>query len=1803
MLAPTKPFKDTVTNYPDEPSLRIGRAVPKNAVNLAYYYNPTATGSEKVLTAEAPRKTIDHKVEDTYRYLFDQLEADDSMFPTTIYYEDNEGYSGRLGRMWVKWHDESHVKTKSVRRDNVVIVANKNDVPKTLEYTGGDFAGTLFFDSADYTVTKTEMKPISQNIKQDVKNFEIIYKKVTGNYVNSIALDAWMQSSKWPSYITVGPNMLSTDSGDDIIKNYINSKESTFDGYTGILSFDKIEYEPVTVSAPVKGVSTLELALGAYKYTSTSWDDYITMPDFDTLSSDAAAADARVAELEQQKKDRLAEIKTEAGNVFKEKYLAEYDRVTDTYDYTAINDFINNNLLSGRSMSPQAQVNNAVTKLRDVMDARGDITIIRKSLNINIITDTSSGTTTYKVQAEATYEYSVTTRPVTGTIAYNVVAIYRGELEKTILSDSKEVATEYSALCHYSGIARAVTHSYDGQAYYRGSVTKGNSISSIVNTELDNEMLMYSDDTGLLRRPITVYNTDGSTRVKDEYFVEGEYFYITKIFKDGIPCFYKYDLKEYVYDYKGPDANGYYDGNSVSVRSSAFKDIPEQYKYRLMLTPINDSEGRCVKYNASLYTSFLSQATDTFKVTYNAFTDGLNGTGEVKPGVTEDIYGYPYMYQNIDYTVVPVETESRTNMIRLSEPYYIEDTRNYVTFEYKLYAHADAVYNGNELIREEINYESHTRTASILNKEYAAYSEYNKFDDRAYIISDKEDGVYLSPADIIFRDMAKDSITMNNVSRNDNTILYTAEIISVLNQDNIGGINLKCSPDGSGLLTAETTIDTGFWDDRSHGYTGKLSIDAPYLFSGNKIYPAVKVKFVDSRNIFVKPPRNDGLLESWYPLIQFGHYSQEFNQNGSKTKISYAMPEYDDQHYSAKWQKPYVDIYKENVEILNPHTLKTKCYPLLVYKYDISDDPDIRFYNGYAFKLFKETKTYNQAMDECIAIGGTIAMPKDNGTNEFLHDMISKSGLAGAWVGCAYDTTKEKSEWCDGTTVTYTNYNSDGPSDSSKKYAVMDASDGKWYASTAHSSTSCNGFICQIPMASTTIKLYKKLNDELFSIGIKDISYKDGIIITEDTISENDNIIADYVYVEENYVYRGYWRDNSDFARIDLNPNIYHTYNDMRYTPSVVKPSKNLFNSVIYFFLKPSLQSEQSEPPQVNDNEIIDTALDPSTGKLAYKITSTTYVPRQETYQDTEIYYVDTYGEEPVYKTVYAYDYSDIQSNPAMLTKAQIQETINAATPVYMPHKYSNISEMCSYKNTSSNAQKQFSTNENGTLNIALSKTEENTECFVSKNKYGAFSLRFTICSNDMVDEHYYRGTAIYLYHPDLEDNFNNTQSPHKQRIGDNFSHIRIDIDPPYGKFVDGISDTYKYDNTKLYYTDCLYTAEEYNGHNGQYYWDKSGFDAIDEANFFFGTYPTNQKTTVSIDFDGGCVAKTVVRDHTQVEGEYTIGTDGLKTKKANNVNLRNIKGITLFVLKLPDSIKVWVAYDNDTAWIDGHIPNTEPTIEVTLTDEWIESRYSQGKQDYIKDDIRKKLETNNNIVITSAQRSSYHDYDKQTISYKGIVFSNLGTIEKKPTQVVDYYRQIVVGQEPKEREVTKYRTVYDRVDNVRYVPIISTAVLRNKICLYHQIDNHIPQSDMDLYIGSVYIRQNTSLHSTVIVDSRTRGGGVLTSISDGLRHELEPESDFYLDIGYYDGKPYQENGVIIVKLDRKLLKDFGGHFTYSDIETKVHRWLGYGVFPIIEYVDAYEQDNLPQNTLEVDDAYANMSDIIPEIYLECIDI
>ena len=1217
MLKPTMAFKDKVSNYPKEPSLRIGRCVPKNAVNLAYYYNPTATDAEKVLATEAPRNTVDHRVEEAYRYLFDQVSDDDDLFPKFVEYEDEEGYVGRLGRMYVNWYPEAHIELKNVQCTKEILVKDKDDVPTMIEYKDADgYTGQMYLDATEFEITNTTTELFPDIRERQVLNHELNYHIIMDNkgYIAPNDLAAWYEAptagknTKWPYEIKVDFDYCVASGGDSRIVDYVNKTEAPYGKAMGSLKFDNIEYEPV--------------------YCSSATSGYVVGPIV-------------ITETFSNKKDwkPTAEMTVDymKGNVFKPQYNASYS--PDSFSYGEINSFLSmaNKYCSNLSAS-------FFSKIREAMNNQCDISIV---MTQGALKKETSGGVEY-AWFEVKYKYTFSTRPKEGTYQYNVVANYSGTLKETWLWP-REIPTEYKVTCHYTGVARKVWYDYDGVAYYRGAVTKGNSVGN-VNPGDDNELLMYSDEEGYLRQHKATLEEDEDGNIvqieHDFYRVEADYIYLTDVFKDGVACFYKHNLKQPIYDYRGPDERGFYEGDAVKIFTSNLKNIPSSYKHNMKLKVaeteiVNIIDGNNMiakevpkRYSAELYTSFVSSSTDTFKVVYNAFDDNDKDNVAIKNGVTEEIYNYPFMLEGRDFFLDKVDTKARLNKIRLPEPCFIPDTRRYITFDYTITAERKS--DGKKFTTSPV-------TSSILNKDYSLACESSKFIERAMIVSPRVNGQLYSPYDLVMHDQA--ALNQDPIITKDNASEFTfyATIVRVegdlvLEQDSNtldwieveqiakpGMVNIKCNPDGSGYITAETTEETGFFDESNGRYTKCLSVDNPYLVERGRIYPAFKVKCIDSRFIKVQAPREDGLLDSWYPAIKFGHYSQILDQYGVHKKVCYTMPEYDSQHFSSVHGYPFVDIQKEKVRILNSHMIKTKCFPLMVY-----DKPDV-------------------------------------------------------------------------------------------------------------------------------IKIYKEVDGELFDIKIKDISFSDGIIITKDTISENDNIICDYTYVEENYIYRGYWRNKNDFARIDLNPNMYHTYSDLNYTPSQTKPSKNLFNKVVYFFLRPT---------------------------VIYQVSS----------------------------------------------------------------------------------------------------------------------------DNDSL-----------IYEPE---------------------------------------------------------------------------------------------------------------------------------------------------------------YDEDIGEI--LLENTEST-------------------------------------------------------------------------------------------------------------------------LYHQIDNPDPESEFDIYIGSVYIRQNTSLESTILIDSRTRGGGVISSMKDSLRQQLEPESDYYLDIGFYDGEPYQENGVIIVRLDNRLLKEFGGRFTQGDIEAKVKRWLGFGVYPIIEYVNSYTLQDLPQYSLTVEDEYVNIIDLTPEIFLECV--
>lgn len=161
------------------------------------------------------------------------------------------------------------------------------------------------------------------------------------------------------------------------------------------------------------------------------------------------------------------------------------------------------------------------------------------------------------------------------------------------------------------------------------------------------------------------------------------------------------------------------------------------------------------------------------------------------------------------------------------------------------------------------------------------------------------------------------------------------------------------------------------------------------------------------------------------------------------------------------------------------------------------------------------------------------------------------------------------------------------------------------------------------------------------------------------------------------------------------------------------------------------------------------------------------------------------------------------------------------------------------------------------------------------------------------------------------------------------------------------------------------------------------------------------------------------------------------------------------------------------------------------------------------------------------------------------------------------------------------------------------TMTYQNKVLLHtiSALPNYRIEDEHLVLLGVVYVRPNSSFYSLQLTDTRSRGGGLIDKISDEIRREIEPDSDFYWDIGYWDGEAYPENAVILLRLDRRILQEYGGRFTDDEVQVAVNKHVAYGTLILVEYVETISEFKL-QN-LNVDVEPLNRLDYKPVIFAD----
>jgi hypothetical protein len=97
--------------------------------------------------------------------------------------------------------------------------------------------------------------------------------------------------------------------------------------------------------------------------------------------------------------------------------------------------------------------------------------------------------------------------------------------------------------------------------------------------------------------------------------------------------------------------------------------------------------------------------------------------------------------------------------------------------------------------------------------------------------------------------------------------------------------------------------------------------------------------------------------------------------------------------------------------------------------------------------------------------------------------------------------------------------------------------------------------------------------------------------------------------------------------------------------------------------------------------------------------------------------------------------------------------------------------------------------------------------------------------------------------------------------------------------------------------------------------------------------------------------------------------------------------------------------------------------------------------------------------------------------------------------------------------------------------------------------------------LGALRTRQVEDSEDVQVTDARPMGGGVKDSVDP---YRLENESNFYTDIGNWDGKPYPGNSVLVMRTPRSVLTTF----THEQVQEIARKHVAAGTVTLVDYED-----------------------------------
>lgn len=220
---------------------------------------------------------------------------------------------------------------------------------------------------------------------------------------------------------------------------------------------------------------------------------------------------------------------------------------------------------------------------------------------------------------------------------------------------------------------------------------------------------------------------------------------------------------------------------------------------------------------------------------------------------------------------------------------------------------------------------------------------------------------------------------------------------------------------------------------------------------------------------------------------------------------------------------------------------------------------------------------------------------------------------------------------------------------------------------------------------------------------------------------------------------------------------------------------------------------------------------------------------------------------------------------------------------------------------------------------------------------------------------------------------------------------------------------------------------------------------------------------------------------------------------------------------------------------------------------------------------LNKEISFKDEIYISYLYKEDYFEY-KGYYDETNKVFMSL---DLNPTAGHTYVNSELINNEliytvqPTEKLLGKEVYIYLLPSK----SIFNTRTRTEDNCIRHvfskdEWDKIKQSSPQALLLAKIQVRENTIIENTIVLDARSRGGGLKESISQEVIESKMGYTSNFWDIGSFDGMPYYRNGVNIIKIPTKVLKVNGGQFTEDDINNIIYKYMAYGQMPIIEYVE-----------------------------------